>query len=189
MIMNSTTMPEVESSGTLDIGSKLGSLLEEYGEITTILPVLAGLFVTSRMQLRGASALLVNLAIAAITRQMVAQLKKQAHQTNGDFSQKNQSEEKANPAEDYTIVHSVPGRIRLRIPRLMTDAIYAKHLEKVLSADQRVMRIRLNRSAASLVIQYDGAGVSELELGMRLLQILAEAENGATTNSVYNSGY
>jgi hypothetical protein len=45
-----------------------------------------------------------------------------------------------------------------------------------LENDEHVTGVRINRAAASLVIQYDGTGVSELELGMRLLQILEQAE-------------
>lgn len=188
MMTNAASTPEVQSSGTLELAPRLGSLLEEYGEISAILPMLAGLFVTSRLQLRGAQALLVNLAIAAIARQTVHQLKKQAHQTtvvtmeeNGHISNTTPTES----AEDYTIVHSTLGRIRLRIPRLLGDAIYAKRLEKLLSNDERVTGVRLNRSAASLIIQYDDTGVSELELGMRLLQILEQAETGSQTTPDY----
>jgi len=193
---NAASTPEVSSSGTLELAPRLGNLLEEYGEISAILPVLAGLFITSRLQLRGAQALLANLAIAAIARQAVQQLKKQAHQTsanlvsaNGqtapDFSEPD-SVPSAQTVEDYTIIHSTLGRIRLRIPRLIADAAYAKRLENLLSNDERVTGVRLNRTAASLVIQYDGTGVSELDLGMRLLEILDQAEKGSASDPVHS---
>ncbi|WP_449418185.1 HMA2 domain-containing protein [Phormidium nigroviride] len=188
MMTNTASTPEVQSSATLELVPRLGSLLEEYGEISALLPVLAGLFVTSRLQLRGAQALLANLAIAAIARQTVIQLKKQAHQTTVVTTEENGNMANTTPtqsAEDYTIVHSTLGRIRLRIPRLIGDAIYAKRLEKLLANDERVTGVRLNRSAASLIVQYDGTGVSELELGMRLLQILEQAETGSQTTPDY----
>lgn len=184
---NAASAPEVQNSGTLNMVPRLGSFLEEYNEIATILPVLAGLLVTSRLQIRGSQALLVNLAIAAIARQAVVQLKKQAHHapeiaisSNGQHAPA-----PAQTAEDYTIVHSTHGRIRLRIPRIVSDTAYAQRLEKLLSEDKRVTEVRLNRSAASLVINYDGNGVSELELGMRLLQILEQAENTASPHPGY----
>lgn len=190
MINNVALPPEESPSGTLELVPRLGNFLEEYGEIATILPVLVGLFVTSRLQLRGAQALLANLAIAAVTRQIVMQLKKQAHHTpsvmpvgNGQSA----TPDVATTSEDYTIVHSTPGRLRLRIPRLLSDGLYAKRLEKLLSADERVMGVRLNRAAASLVIFYDGTGVSELELGMRLLQILDQAEQDSQPNPGHNA--
>lgn len=173
---DAASSPQVPLSGSLEVAPRLGSFLEEYGEIATILPVLAGLFITSRLQLRGAQALLANLAIAAITRQVVVQLKKQAHPTPVVTTTNGQSVNAEPAAEDYTIVHSTPGRLRLRIPRLLNDAVYTKRLEKLLTDDQCVLNVRVNRAAASLVILYDGTGVSELELGMRLLQILDQAE-------------
>ena len=160
--------------------SQLGHWLEEYGEIAAILPVLTGLLVTTRLQLRGASALVVNIVIAAMTRQAIVQLKKQAGHTT---SQSVMASPAANGAatttaeeEDYTIVHSVPGRIRLRIPQLQSDASFAKRLEKLLLTDDIVLGVRINRAACSIVIRYDGANMTDLELGMRLLQVLQQAE-------------
>lgn len=185
---NAASAPEVQTE-TLEVVPRLGNLLEEYGEISAIVPVLAGLFVTSRLQLRGAQALLVNLAIAAIARQAVMQLKKQAHRTPASVtpSKEEVAPEESPQTEDYTIVHSTLGRIRLRIPRLSSDAVYAKRLEKLLLDDERVTGVRLNRAAASLVIQYEGTGVSELELGMRLLQILEQAETGSQITLDYTT--
>ncbi|MGI0493674.1 HMA2 domain-containing protein [Alkalinema pantanalense CENA528] len=180
---DAAAIPQPQTSETLDLIPRIGHFLEEYGEIATILPVLAGLFVTSRLQLRGASALLANLAIAALIRQGVIQLKKQSQSTPTPFvtdipftNSQHPNGTAAPTVDDYTIVHSTLGRIRLRIPRITRDSAYAKRLEKLLRADERVNSVRLNRAAASLVIHYDGVGVSELELGMRLLQILEQAE-------------
>ncbi len=180
-MISAAPIPDSSDSGTLEIAPRLGSWLEEYGEISAILPVLVGLFVTSRFQLRGAQALLVNLAIAALTRQAVVQLKKQAHTPSTTTISQNGAVAASgsavnHPAEDYTIVHSTPGRLRLRISRLLSDIPYTKRLEKLLVAEERVIKVRFNRAAASLVIQYDPIGVTELELGMRLLQILEQAE-------------
>ncbi|NMG60573.1 hypothetical protein E1H12_19165 [Geitlerinema sp. P-1104] len=167
------------------IAPRLGQWLEDYNEIATILPVLAGLLATSRLRLRGAQALLVNLLIAALVRQVLGNLKQQgqsltpAEAPNGDSTPNGHATAASQDPEDYTIVHSVPGRIRLRIPRLRTDAIYAKRLQALLVEDARVKSARVNRAAASLALQYDGAGVSELELGLYLLQILEQAETSA----------
>ncbi|MCD8487248.1 MAG: hypothetical protein LRZ84_11100 [Desertifilum sp.] len=167
-----STAPHLDATESLEIAPRLGHFLEEYAEIAAILPVLTGLFVTSRLQLRGAQALLVNLAIAAMVRQATIQLKKQAGVTSVSSAATSPS---PSVPEDYTIVHSTPGRLRLRIGRLVSDPRYVQRLEKLLEAEERVLGIRINRAAASLVIHYDGAGVSELELGMSLLQILDRA--------------
>ncbi|USR90759.1 hypothetical protein NEA10_18365 [Phormidium yuhuli AB48] len=170
------------TSNSVTIAPRLGQWLEEYNEITTILPVLAGLLATSRLRLRGAQALLVNLLIAALVRQVVGNLKQQGQSLtpvetpNGDSTPNGYATVASQEPEDYTIVHSVPGRIRLRIPRLRTDAIYAKRLQALLVEESRVKSARINRAAASLAIQYDGGGLSELELGLYLLQVLQQAE-------------
>lgn len=181
--------PDVKTAENPEILPKIGRWLEDYEEVVTILPVVAGLLVTSRLQLRGAQALTVNLLMAAIIRQLFRQLKQEA-KANSPATNSTQAESPNNhqdntptatttQTEDYTIVHSIPGRIRLRIPRLMTDVFYTKKLEQLLSDEQRVKSVRINRMAASLIIQYDPAGVSELELGMYLLNILEIAENTA----------
>lgn len=180
MITSSTgeVQPTIANATT----SQLGNLLEEYGEIAAILPVLTGLLVTTQLRLRGASALVVNIAIAAVARQVIVQLKKQA-----DHSPATPALAAANgtpstaPAEeeDYTIVHSVPGRIRLRIPRLRTEPAFGQRLEKLLLTQDIVLGVRMNRAASSIAIRYDGTNLSELELGMRLLQILEQAERDA----------
>lgn len=171
------------SSATAPAIAPLGQWLEDYSEIAAILPVLAGLFATSRLHLRGAQALLVNLAIAALVRQAIQQLKQRAQKaaapaiaTNEAANGREAPTLPASAGEDYTIVHSVPGRIRLRVPRLGSDALYAKRLQSLLSADERAKSVRVNRAASSLTIQYDGSGVSELELGLYLLHVLEQAE-------------
>jgi hypothetical protein len=192
----------------LTLSAQLGQWLQEYGEITTILPVLAGLFVTTRFQLRGSRALLTNLAIAAVVRQVILYFKQQANSSAGTLAMvtagaalatvattsapNNQSAASAQTSpisltelgsnlgiglgcEDCTIVHSVPGRIRLRIDRLRTDRAYGKRLETLLKDEPIVLGTRINQAAASLAIQYDSTGLSDLELGLRLLQVLNRA--------------
>lgn len=183
--MTASSTVEVQPTTAVDSKSQLGHWLEEYGEIATILPVLVGILVTTQLRLRGGNALLVNIAIAAITRQAVAQLKKQAgYPTASPAIAGNGADLTAIGAaapvaevEDYTIVHSVPGRIRLRISRLLHDAIYARRVEAQLLSEDIVLSVRVNRAASSLIIHYDGTDLSDLELGMRLLHVLEQLED------------
>ena len=180
---------ESQTLSTSDTTARLGQFLDEYREVALILPVLAGLFVTSRLRLRGANALIVNLTIAAIARQVVHQLKQEAVvnpvETNGATNPN--SDNHSETAEEYKILHSVPGRIRLRIPQIQEDRNFAKRLEASLLADPIVSGVRLNLAAASVVIQYEASGLSELDLGLRLLRILDQAkqtETSTTTDAV-----
>lgn len=180
MAISSTA--EGQSNSVSKTGSQLGQLLEEYGEIAAILPVLTGLLFTTQLRLRGASALVVNIAIAAVTRQVIVQLKKQAgHPKSAPALSAATNGTADTPQEDYTIVHSVPGRIRLRIPRLQTEPAFAKRLEKLLLTQDIVLGVRLNRAASSIAIRYDGSNLSELDLGMRLLHLLEQAEQETAT--------
>jgi hypothetical protein len=175
--MTTPSTAEVQPVRIGETGSQLGNLLEEYGEIAAILPVLTGLLVTTQLRLRGASALVVNIAIAAVTRQVIVQLKKQAgHVSTTPVLTAVDNGAAATEEEDYTIVHSLPGRIRLRIPRLQNEPEFANRLEKLLLTQDIVLGVRINRAASSIAIRYDGTNLSELDLGMRLLQILDQAE-------------
>ena len=177
--MTTSSTGEVQAANTSATTSQLGHLLEEYGEIAAILPVLTGLLVTTQLRLRGASALVVNIAIAALTRQAIVQLKKQAgYSTSAPAlaAANGTTATTATEEEDYTIVHSVPDRIRLRIPRLRTEPAFAKRLEKLLLTQDIVLGVRVNHAASSVAIRYDGTNLTDLDLGMRLLQILEQAE-------------
>lgn len=173
-------MATISESQTLNVSStttQLGHFLDEYSEVALILPVLAGLFVTSRLRLRGANALIVNLTIAAIARQAVHQLKQDAGTTPTETNGASQSESSyAVPGDDYKVLHSVPGRIRLRIPQLLEDRNFGKRLESSLLADSLVSGVRINQAAASVVIHYADSGLSELDLGLRLLRLLDQAK-------------
>ncbi|MFM2062388.1 MAG: hypothetical protein RLZZ507_2058 [Cyanobacteriota bacterium] len=59
-----------------------------------------------------------------------------------------------NTAITYHVVHSIPGRIRFRVPLLADNKDYALRLEGILQADSRVTAIRINRHAASIAINY-----------------------------------
>lgn len=167
--------------------AKVAEFLREHQEIEMILPVVIGIFATSRLGLRGANALLANLLIAGISRQIFQQLKKtQTESTTTPPEENNQNQE---IAQGYSIVHSVPGRIRLKIERLRDDALFAKRLERLLNENEYVLKVRVNRAAASAAIHYEASGASEMELGMQLLNIIsrAEAEETITSPGVENN--
>lgn len=159
-----------------DTVSQVGAFLKEHGEIETILPVVIGLLITSRFQLRGANALLVNLLVASLVRQVFVQLKQQAPQliAESNFSQGYQEETTSSQTNlhAYAIAHAVPGRVRLRMPQLAIDAHFAHRLQQALNADEYVTQVPINRAAASIAINYNNQGLSDWELGLRLMNII-----------------
>ncbi len=54
----------------------------------------------------------------------------------------------------YHVVHKIPGRVRFRVPLLAHNPDYAENLQKLLESDSRVLKVRLNRHAASIAISY-----------------------------------
>ncbi|MFP4133313.1 MAG: HMA2 domain-containing protein [Halothece sp.] len=176
-----------------ETASQVGSFLREHGEVETILPVVIGLFVTSRFQLRGANALLVNLLVASVVRQVLSQLKEQAPQLVTETEATPQKEEVTTDGEvnlqGYAIAHAVPGRVRLRMPQLAIDGEFAKALQEALNADEYVTQVRVNRAAASIAINYKNQGLSEWELGLRLMSIINTIQQDYQVDQPVSSRY
>lgn len=59
------------------------------------------------------------------------------------------------PGTDATVVHQIPGRIRIKIPRLRTDNAYEQYLNSLLDSVDNVRSVKINVGAASVVIGYD----------------------------------
>ena len=180
--MTTTSNYTNNTNQTETTGEQLGAFLQAHQEIEYILPAFVGMMITSRFKLRGATALLVNLTVAGFVRQIIEQLKYQTidvpvvESSQGTTAQSTTTViNEDSPA--YTIVHSVAGRIRLRIPRIGSDRDYARRLEQLLMIDSHVLGVRINTSAASVVIHYQSEGMPDWELGMRLMTIIEEAES------------
>lgn len=171
-----TANTDLNNASPEEAASQVGAFLREHGEVETILPVVVGLFVTSRFQLRGANALLVNLLVASVVRQVFFQLKQQAPQLSAQSQGTPEKEAETPDAEPnlqgYAIAHAVPGRVRLRMPQLAIDGDYAQALQEGLNGDEYVSKVRINRAAASITIHYKNQGLSEWELGLRLMNII-----------------
>ena len=164
-------------------GEQLGAFLQAHNEIEFILPALVGMMITSRFKLRGATALLVNLTVAGFIRQIIEQIKEQKSpitvpvvETEATTISQAVTPVTSDDSPAYTIVHSTPGRIRLRIPKIASEPEYGKHLEQLLNADSHVLSVRINRAAASVVIQYQAGEMSDWELGMLLINMLEQAD-------------
>jgi hypothetical protein len=164
-----------QSQSTEINSEQVAAFLKQHEEVEMIIPVLFGLFFTSRLQLRGANALFVNLAVASIFRQVFKQLKQTTAAIAGN-QQKPQTTNASLFGEGVEIVHSVPGRVRLKILQLADDPAFAKRLERLLNSDDSVISVRINRLANSVVINYDSESNSELNLGLKLMSILNAAQ-------------
>jgi len=75
--------------------------------------------------------------------------------------------------EAVEIVHQSRGRIRLRIPRLRTDAAYGTKLYSLLKSAEGVLNIRINPAASSFVISYD-ADLSSSDFAHAILNAISK---------------
>ncbi|WP_244963701.1 heavy metal translocating P-type ATPase [Oceanidesulfovibrio marinus] len=76
---------------------------------------------------------------------------------------------------DFTIVHELPRRIRLRSGRLLDPCLDVNYLEALLGAVSGVSSIRVNVRAQSLVVEYDGSSRCRDEIMALLSSIPVEA--------------
>ncbi|MEM7591640.1 MAG: HMA2 domain-containing protein [Cyanobacteria bacterium P01_A01_bin.83] len=182
-----TSTNNLSNLPTEDATAQIGAFLREHGEIETITPVAIAILVTNQFKLRGANALLVNLLVASITRQIFAKLKQEAPQKEIQSNDSASTIEEMSASEPdlqgYAIAHAIPGRVRLKMPQLSLDNDFAQRLQTALNADEYVNQVRINRAAASIAINYDNQGLSDWELGLRLMGIINTVGQDNQVNS------
>ncbi len=54
----------------------------------------------------------------------------------------------------YSVVHAIPGRVRFRVSRLLSDAEYAHRLQMFAESHSNITDVRINRNAASVAFNY-----------------------------------
>jgi len=79
------------------------------------------------------------------------------------------------PDPEYKVANSIPGRIRLRILKLRDDADFATRLKALVSGLEPVSEVRVDRAAASIVVQYDKDSVPAARLQEGLATAIKEA--------------
>lgn len=77
----------------------------------------------------------------------------------------------------YSIVHTIPGRIRFRIPLLARDTEYANQLKLAIESDPRVTNVRINPKAASIVINYKVGVISDNQMREHLVNLIQTAQD------------
>jgi P-type Cu2+ transporter len=75
---------------------------------------------------------------------------------------------------NYHVVHAIPGRVRFRVPLLANDLSYAERLQVLLELDGCVTKVRVNRHAASIIINYRDCNLPH----WRLFKLIQDAWDG-----------
>jgi hypothetical protein len=77
---------------------------------------------------------------------------------------------------DYQIVHNIPGRFRILIPRLATDPDYVQRLQGLVESINFVTEVRINPSARSLVVSYKTRTISSEMVQKCLINAIEQAD-------------
>lgn len=83
--------------------------------------------------------------------------------------------------EPVTVVHSLPGRLRVRVPAIKDDAGIAGAFRDFLLAQAGIAAVRLNRWCASAVISYDPAVIAPPALSQSAEHALVSAQEAPDT--------
>lgn len=77
----------------------------------------------------------------------------------------------------YSVAHAMPGRIRFRIPRLSKDTEYAKKLQLAIESQIKNAKVRINPTAASIVVHYSSDLMPGEQMRSHLVNLIQTAPN------------
>ncbi|GAA6618864.1 heavy metal translocating P-type ATPase [Scytonema sp. NUACC26] len=77
----------------------------------------------------------------------------------------------------HNLVHTVPGRLRLRVPRLRYDKDYAQRLQVLLEADAQFSSVRIKPAASSLTVTYKIGKATEAKVRSHLSYLIQAASD------------
>ncbi|WP_445628501.1 HMA2 domain-containing protein [Nostoc sp. DSM 114167] len=136
----------------------------------SLIPMMTGLAVTGGLGIHGWVSIPVYMITADATRGVIGYLgsqvptseKNEGNHTSSaiasDISESTIQQENSEvvaPAKiDYSVVHQIPGRIRLNVPKIAQDRAYGRRLERIVKTDAQVSNVRVNFDVASIAIAY-----------------------------------
>lgn len=83
----------------------------------------------------------------------------------------------ANSTVVYRLVHTIPGRMRFRVPKVAEDSAYLRRLQSLVKKDDWITQMRCNSTVASVVITYNPMQVCEAEAGLHFISLIQIAAN------------
>lgn len=138
-----------------------------YSKLFALLPPLVGLAIARILPVAGWKSILTYILAAGVTREVIDLATEESEKSETDelspVKKVALNEEVAEEIlpflsvidSDYQIVHHIPGRMRLRVPKIMSDRDYARELKRLLEKDNRIIDISLKIKSGSVVILYD----------------------------------
>ncbi|BAY19469.1 hypothetical protein NIES21_53320 [Anabaenopsis circularis NIES-21] len=77
----------------------------------------------------------------------------------------------------YSVAHAISGRIRFRVPRLSKDVEYANKLKVAIESQIKNAKVRINPTAASVVIHYPSGLMPDEQMRSYLVNLIQTAQN------------
>ncbi|BDA75790.1 unknown protein [Rivularia sp. IAM M-261] len=167
-----------------------------------LIPLLTGLAITSRLGVTGLASIPICMLTSDVTRRTINSFRealkaepenkseaKTANRTSQPLVSKvdktstierSLDDVVTNANVDYSIVHSIPGRIRFNVPQIGKDKAYARRLEKMLNNEFYATNVRLKTDAASIAISYQPASL-DVSHWVNLIQLASVASNVVST--------
>ncbi len=153
-----------------------------YNRLFSLIPPLVGLAISRSLPVSGWKSILTYILGAGVTREIIDRVTGKSEEAeNVELSPAKQvsttevAEEKILPIlmvieTDYEIIHQIPGRIRLRVPKISrastvptkAESNYAQELKHLLKQDNRIIDRRINNNSSSVVILYDPEALCDL---------------------------
>ncbi len=133
--------------------------------IDSLIPITVCMLVNRNLGISGWRTIPVTLITSKLTRGVMEQLKPES----GELT----TEKNLTPtvAPSFQVLHSTPGRVRLRVPQVGDDVDYGQRLEQLILSTDGVTNVRINRSAASVAIAHE----SHLDMVPYLAKLVEEA--------------
>ncbi len=136
-----------------------------YRRILSLIPPLVGLAIARGLQVSGWKSILTYILATGLTREVITQATgEESMKSSPAIPKASLSSTEIIVEEissllialetDFEVVHHIPGRIRLRIPRISRDHKYGEELKQLLEQDERVTQVKLKPNSASVVILY-----------------------------------
>ncbi|MGK7918244.1 MAG: HMA2 domain-containing protein [Prochloraceae cyanobacterium] len=146
-----------------------------------LIPLTSGILVTRALPVSRWLSLPIYIATATVTRQVMQQLLSlvQVRQGEEEEREREEKEEKLlipDAQSKIELVHATPGRVRFRVPQMVSDLDYAQRLPQLVGSIEEVTEVRLNRSAGSLAIAYQTDTISDVQMRSRLAKLIEDAD-------------
>jgi Heavy metal associated domain 2 len=142
-------------------------------ERLNFLPILAGLIVLNMLGTKSWAAIVFYLmSVGGICQKINCQ--------------ENNSEQDLSQSTKVTcsVLHAIPGRVRFHVPLIGKDAEYTRELEKLLTAETQVTNVRVNRNAASIVINYKANVTEDCQMRSHFVELIESVSNSVVTTNL-----